>query len=135
MFPISQGIRRWIRGVLEVEGTAGNCRQDTVQNSVQNTETHSQVLKGDNQSQRSCGKLQHCAHDHVMHEMSCGNLQHCVHDHVMHKGCAGNCNGIMPKAPCLTVLFDLKTNVLIWGLFMSTTMKTAIILAWNMIKI
>ena len=48
-----------------VEGAAGNCRQDIVQNRVRNPETHSQVWKGDIQSQRSCGKLHHCVHDDV----------------------------------------------------------------------
>ena len=106
-----------------VERAAGNCRQDIVQTRVQKPETYSQVWKGDNQSQRSCGKLQHCAHDHVMHQRSCGKLQHCAHDHVMHqrscgkllqdnaqgavldssKGTAGNCRqgtvqGNMPKS-------------------------------------
>ena len=32
-------------------------------------------------------------------------------------------------------MFDLKTNVLIWGLFMSTTMKSAINLGMVMIRI
>ena len=59
-----------------VEGAAGNCRQDNVYKTVQNSKTYSQVWKGDNQSQRSCGKLQHCAHDHVTHDgRSCGDLQ------------------------------------------------------------
>ena len=35
-----------------VEGAAGNCRRDIVQNRVPNPETCSQVLKRDNQSQR-----------------------------------------------------------------------------------
>ena len=59
-----------------VEGAAGNCRQDIVQNRVQNPKTYSQVWKGDNQSRRSYGKLQHCDHDHVTHDgRSCGKLQ------------------------------------------------------------
>ena len=31
---------------------------------------------------RTCGKLQHCVHDHVTHDgRSCGKLQHCAHNH------------------------------------------------------
>ena len=73
-----------------VEGAAGNCRQDIVQNRVQNPETYSQVWNGDNQSRRSCGKLQHCVHDHVTHDgRSCEKQQHCAHDYVMHESSCG----------------------------------------------
>ena len=41
-----------------VKGAAGNCERDIVLNRVPNPETFSQVLRGDNQSQRGCGKLQ-----------------------------------------------------------------------------
>ena len=160
-----------------VEAAAGNCRQDIVHNRVRNPEKYSQVWKGDNQSQKSCGKLQHCAHDRVMHERSCGKLQHCAHDHVVHVRVTGNCwqdtvQGNMPESSrgcgklhrkidiqLQTIrldhhnmqvtaygylekvfvnlrrqlnrteddeMFDLKTNVLISGLFMSTTMKSAV---------
>ena len=40
-------------------------------------------------------------------QRSCGKLQHCVHDHACMKGVARNCNRTMPKAPCLTVLKEL----------------------------
>ena len=46
-----------------VEGAAGNCRQDIVRNRVQNQETFSNVER--RQPVWTCGKLQHCAHDHA----------------------------------------------------------------------
>ena len=59
-------------------------RQNIVLNRFQNPETYPQVWKGDNQSQRSCGTLQHCVRDHVTHDgRSCGKLQHGDLDHDM----------------------------------------------------
>ena len=59
------------------KGAVGNCERDTVQKRVQNPETCSRLWKGDNQSQRSCGKLQR---DYVQGNMlkssvSCVKLQ------------------------------------------------------------
>ena len=50
MFPISCS---WIRGQSK-----GNSRQDIIQTESKNSETCFQLLHGDNQSQRGCGKLQ-----------------------------------------------------------------------------
>ena len=61
MFPISQGIIRWFRGLLKEP-------QETASGT---SETCSQVLKGDNHSQRGCGKLQR---DNVQGNMR-GKLQ------------------------------------------------------------
>ena len=60
-----------------VKEGAGNCERDIVQNRVQNPETCSQVWKGDNQSQRSCGKLQRSTAQGAMPDSSrgCGKLQ------------------------------------------------------------
>ena len=69
---------------IQCRWSRGNCTQDSVQNRVQNPETHPQVWKGDNQSQMSGEKLQHCVHDRVTHEgRSCGKLQagHCPRQH------------------------------------------------------
>ena len=54
-------------------GTAGRTLFKT---DSKTPKTYSQVWKGDNQSRRSCGKLQHCDHDHVTHDgRSCCKLQ------------------------------------------------------------
>ena len=84
-FPNPGEFRRWIQDMLkELRKTAGKTLSKEPRETSSrvlsktestNPETSSQVWKSDNQSQRSCGKLQHCAHDHVMHDRSCGKLQ------------------------------------------------------------
>ena len=145
------------------EGAVGNCRHDVVQNRVQNPETCSQVLEGDNQSQRGCGKLQRGNAQGAIPQGSEGAAGNCWQDCVqgnMPKS-AGGCGKLLRKIEIqlqttrldhhnLQVtdygyvekvflnlrrklnrkeddeMFDLKTNVLIWVLFKSTTMKSAI---------
>ena len=65
-----------------VEGAAGNCRRDIAQNRVPNPETCSQVLKGDNHSQRDCGKLQRSTAQGAMPECCKGAAGNCVRDYV-----------------------------------------------------
>ena len=71
-----------------VQGAAGNCRRDTVQNRAQNPETCSQVSKGDNQSHRGCGALQRS-----IARAPCLKVQRVV----------GNCSGTMSKATCVKI--------------------------------
>ena len=74
MLPKSQRMRRWFQGLLK-EPRELAVRTVSKADS-KNPETNSQVWKGDNQSQRSCGKVQQCADDHVTHDgRSCGLLQ------------------------------------------------------------
>ena len=72
-----------------VQGAAGNCRRDLVQNRFQNTETCSQVSKGDNQPQRCCGTLQRSTAQGAMPDGSKGVAGNCVRDCVQ---------GDMPKS-------------------------------------
>ena len=72
-----------------VEGARRNCRRDIVQNRYQKPETCSQVLKGDNPSQRSCGKLQRSNAQGAMPDSSEGAAGNCWQDYVQ---------GNMPKS-------------------------------------
>ena len=145
-----------------MKGAAKNCRQDIVQNRVQNPETCSQVWTGDNQSQRSCGEQKRCTAQVVMLDSSrnCWKLQRDYVQGNMPKS-SGRCRklqrGIEIQLQTTRLdhhnlqatdymyvekvftnlrhklnrsendeMFDLRTNVLIWGLFMSTTMKSAV---------
>ena len=128
---------------VSVNGAAGNCRRDIVQNRLQNPETCSQVWKGDNQSQRSCGELQRDCVQGNMPKSSggCGKLQRKIEiqlqtTRLYHHNLQVTDYGYVEKV--FTNLrrklnrteddemFDLKTNMLIWGLLMTTTMKSAI---------
>ena len=55
-------------GSGSVNAAGGNFERDIVQNRVQNPETCSQVLKGDNQSHKRCGKLRAglCPRQHAL---------------------------------------------------------------------
>ena len=126
-----------------VKGAAGNCRRDIVQNRVQNPETCSRVLKGDNQSQNGCEKLQRDTAQGNKPKSSrvCRKLQRKIEIQLQttrldHHNLQVTDYGYVERV--FTNLrrklngteddemFHLKTNVLIWGLFMSTTMKSAI---------
>ena len=143
------------------ERSRGKLRADFVQNRVQNPETCSQVWKGDNQSQRSCGKLQRCTAQGAMPDSSrsCGELQRDYVQSNIPKS-SGSCWKLQrkieiqlqatrlhhhsPQVPDYGYdekiftnlrrklkrteddeMFDLKTNVLFWRVFMLTTMKSA----------
>ena len=102
-----------------VKGAAGNCVRDHVQGNT---------LK----SSRGCGKLQRKIEiqlqttglDHHNLQVTDYGYVEKVFTHLRRKlNRAGD-----------DEMFDLKTNVWIWRLFMSTTMISAIHLGWTMIK-
>ena len=120
MFPTSR-IISWIRGLLKEP-------QETASGT---SEACSQVLKGDNQSQRGCGKLQR---DNVQGNMR-GKLQRKIEIQLQTTRLARDYRYVEKVFTNLRRklnrtedddMFDLKTNVLIWWLFMSTTMIAAI---------
>ena len=92
------------------EGAAGNCVRDYVQGNM---------LK----NSRSCGKLQR----KIEIQLQTTRLDH--HSlQVTDYGCVDTfftnlCRKLNRNED--DEMFDLKTNVLIWGLFMSTTIKSA----------
>ena len=79
------------------KGAEGNCRRDVVQNRGPNQESCSQVLKGDNQSQRSCGKLPRSTARAPCLPFFKGAAGNCVRNYVQcnmlkSSRVAGNCN-------------------------------------------
>ena len=102
-----------------------------------NQETCSQVWQGDNQTQRGCGKLQgDCVQDNMPKSSgSCGNRQRKIEiqlqttwldHHNLQVTEYGNVQKVFANL-CRKLkrtedgeMFDLKTNVLIWGLYVDT---------------
>ena len=81
-----------------VKGAAGNCERDIVHKGAKgNQETCSQVLERDNQSQRSCGKLQRSTARAPCLPFFKGAAGNCVRNYVQYNmlkssRVAGNCN-------------------------------------------
>ena len=129
--------------VRESAAGFGVCERSRGKLLAKRCPTPRNVFSSVERSQRGCGKLQRCTAQGIMPKSSgiCGKLQRKIEIQLQttrldRQNLQVTEYGYVEKV--FTNLrrklnrtedddmFDLKTNVLIWGLFMSTTMKSAI---------